>query len=129
MYCKEDKDDESDCIWEENDVYGYWFGFQRIGKRMKDLAAVWNRDLFSVFFTLVLSSMNLISCSLIDTNFGFGPWDLVCWNRLLEFLSNILLVIQFLYSIFVIFHNGNWSTLISNLDLGIWYVELAYWSF
>ena len=84
---------------------------QRIAKRMKDLAAVWNRDLLSevlIFFTLVLSSMNLISCSLIDTNFGFGPLDLVCWTSLLEFLSNVLVVIHFLYSIiFVIFHNGN----------------------
>ena len=80
MYCKEDKDEESGCIWEVNDVYGYWFGFQRIGKRMKDLAAVWNRDLLSkvlIFFTLVLFSMNLISWSLIDGDFGFQPRDLV----------------------------------------------------
>ena len=64
-----------------NDVCAYWFRFQRIGKRMKDLAVVWSWDLLSevlIFFTLVFFSINLIAWSLIDGDFGFRTRDLVC---------------------------------------------------
>ena len=131
-YWKEDKDEESGCSWKVrvkgscfpvchlfsliivNDVCGYWSGFQRIGKRMKDLAVVLSRGLLSevlLFFTLVLFSINRIAWSLSDGDFGFWPRDLVCWTRLVEFLSKILADIQFLSRVLsiisVIFHNGN----------------------